>query len=165
MTLSEDNWGDAFSLDYLAVASIREDVNGHPQVFLLHGFDSAGDGIDDAWALRHYGVLTLSNPDADTSLEGFTIRDAYISNADPHNPQGSFAVEQIIPAGGLSELTIRLPGEWGRLYTVESAPSPGGPWNAETSLTDLPGTGEPLAIPVPTDDESRFFRVTVRLAP
>ena len=61
-------------------------------------------------------------------------------------------------------LALAWTGAVGRLYTVETSSTlQPAAWQPLPGSIDLPGTGAPLAVELPADAPSAFFRIKVRL--
>ena len=61
-------------------------------------------------------------------------------------------------------LALAWTGAAGRLYTVETSSTlQPAAWQPLPGSIDLPGTGAPLAVELPADAPSAFFRIKVRL--
>lgn len=71
----------------------------------------------------------------------------------------------LLPVAGKPDLfSLAWDSVAGRLYTVEATPTLAPPaWEPLPGLTDLPGTGAPLAVELPDGRTSLFFRLRVRL--
>lgn len=102
------------------------------------------DGIPDTWRLLNFGTVSneLSAADADPDGDGASNWEEYIAGT---NPLDGTSVFKFSPsaAPGVSGFALQWSSAVNKLYTLQSAPSLGGPWS--TIATNLAGNGQTLS--------------------
>lgn len=124
-----------------------------------------GDGIPGWWRHQHFGnglaVLPgssglLDDPDGD----GNPNRTEFLAGTSPLDPASRFHIASITRQGALSMLN--LPTVPGRLYQIQRAPSPNGPWTDAAPPVLATGATTTLTVaPDPVDAPAVFFRAKV----
>ena len=122
--------------------------------------DNDHDGLPDVWEDQN-GLSSLDASDAtrDPDHDGHTSLQEFIAGTDPNNPQSVLrAVVTIQPF----EAQVRFVTVVDKLYVVEAAPSPAGPWLPIT--TEFIGDGDTAVIFDSgfVANEQRFYRVRVQ---
>lgn len=123
----------------------------------------AGDGLDDAWQLLHFGVDNpLAAPSVDADQNGQDNRFEFLAGTIPTDPQSFFALEPSAPTG--SPFTLRLslvvPGTHYRLLRTTSLTSED-PWVEVTDFTvATPQTDFPVTDPEPPAGRA-FYRISL----
>jgi len=122
--------------------------------------DVDGDGIPDAWE-RVHGLPTNSRNDkADQDGDGRSDLEEYVAGTVPTHPESYFCVTHFasLESGAVSLSWEPVPS---RVYVVESADSPTGPW-IPISREILCGAGPAEWTELPSEDiRCRFYRVRV----
>ena len=133
-------------------------------------YDGDADGVPDAWELNHLGTTdrTALSVLAGT---GQTVRDAYITGADPAALQNESAMS--IEAGSADGFRLRLlplaafgPGYAGktRKYRVVTSTSlTPATWQAVPGYESISGDNIPIFIPVTASTGTRFYRAVIWL--
>jgi len=122
--------------------------------------DNDHDGLPDVWEDQN-GLSSLDAGDAtrDPDHDGHTSLQEFIAGTDPNDPQSVLrAVVTVQP----SEVQVRFLTVIDKLYVVEAAPAPGGPWQPISN--ELLGDGD-TAVVFDFDfvlNEQRFYRVRVQ---
>jgi hypothetical protein len=132
------------------------------------GTDTDHDGLPDEWEVL-YGLLPTDNGSL-SSLNGnlgdgdgdfMNQYQEYTGGTDPHDPFSYHAVwkySQNTSGAGF----ITVPTSTGRYYTVEYSSGPPATSWLPLGLTNLPGTGEPVAFIDTNAAQQRVYRVIVR---
>lgn len=102
----------------------------------------------------------ISGVSADPDGDGADNWSEFTAGTAPTNRLDFFRLESLTPAPDGCQVILR--SQPGRLYGLEtrSRLDSSSPWASVTN--DLPGTGDPLCIPVATPTSTHFFRATVR---
>ena len=125
--------------------------------------DVDADGIEDAWALQHFGhsPLSAAERDADADNDGLCNYGEFVAGTNPSDATSAFKVLSVTTAIG-GAVTLRFSGDDDKLYRI---------WESEdlkawtevstpNSVTQAPGirewTGSPVSLSVPG-----FYRVSV----
>lgn len=104
-------------------------------------------------------TLLVLDPAADYDRDGMTTADEETAGTSAADPAARFVV-----ALDAATQALAWQSAPGRLYTVEATPSlQPADWQPLPGLTDIPGTGETLTIPLPAGQPSLFLRLRVRL--
>ena len=126
----------------------------------------AGDGIDDAWQVRHFGLNNpLAAPNVDANGTGQTNLFKYLAGLNPLDPSSRFVLAAALVPGQSGARTLTFsPVYSGRTYTVQFTNSLTQPnW---TTLSNAPvsvsGTTETVTDPG-ANTTQRFYRVQVCL--
>ncbi len=115
------------------------------------------------WWLAAQGVTedfetAVTRPGAN----GLPLWQSYLAGLDPADPQ-SRPVLHLAPGPAPDQVTLAWATAPGRLYTLEQAPAPAGPFAPLPDAVDLPGTGAGLQHPVAVQPAaSAFFRLSIR---
>lgn len=122
--------------------------------------DTDGDGIPDWWMLGHFNHATgqegdLSHAGDDPDDDKFPNLSEYIPDTAPLDPLSFFVITGIAPG------EVSLPSVLGRLYRIEANTVTDSVWSVIVS--NQPGDGTPLTIPIPTDSTPRWYRARVKL--
>lgn len=130
-------------------------------VVTIHDGDSDSDGLPDDYETT-YGLNPglASDAQLDSDGDGYTNAQEFLMGTSPADR--SSTLNPILTLGG-GNVTVSFSSAVGRLYSVEFAASPAGPW---ALLQDnLAGTGSGLNVvdPGAASLPRRFYRVTVRL--
>ena len=114
--------------------------------------DTDGDGMDDDWERAHFGSLA-ANPAHDPDGDGVgNAVEAYLgTNPLSHDRP---LVSRLDPDG--ARLRLSFPAVGGARYRIETAASPGGPWEI---LGDASYRGDEGSWFVPSGGEPAFYRV------
>lgn len=126
----------------------------------------AGDGIDDAWQVRYFGLNNpLAGPDADADGTGQTNFFKYLTGLNPLEPGSRFVLAISTVSGQSTQKTLTFsPVYSGRTYTVQSTGSLTQPaWTTLANATvSVNGNTETVTDPNAAA-ASRFYRVQVSL--
>jgi hypothetical protein len=117
--------------------------------------DPAGNASE---ALR----LSLLVLDAlgDYDGDGMTTADEEIAGTSATQASDRFTVG--LTSGDANALSIAWPSVVGRTYTIETTATLLPPdWQPLVGYTDIPGTGAPLSVPLPSGADTQFFRLKV----
>ena len=144
------------------------DKFGEKSSWSASAYAGGSAGIGNAWTTWRAQQFTAeqlnspaSAPAADLDLDGALNYAEFITGTSPANANSNFAVQLAVS----SPAQIRFNAAAGREYTIDSANSPSGPWQA---LTVLPRTQQSGAVQVPVESnpsasKARFYRVRVNL--
>ncbi len=129
---------------------------GAAHVFTVTATDSGGNV--SAPLTRNVRVLSLTG---DEDMDGFPNGDEETAGTLANDPASRFTVAL---SSGPGTLALAWQSVSGRRYTVEATPTLLPPdWQPLPGHTDIPGTGAPFSIDLPSDQPSCFFRIRVRL--
>ena len=104
---------------------------------------SLGDGIPDAWRLRHFGSVSnlLSAANADADGDGVSNLAEFLAGTDPNDAQSNFQMRaQRGTNASPHEIVIRFPTAFAKNYVLESSPSLFGT-NWTPVISNLAGDG------------------------
>ena len=124
--------------------------------------DADGDGLPDAWEMKHFGNLITATATSDTDGDGSS--DLAESEADtiPTDPDSRFRIVSQSHQPTLGTVNLAFTSTPSRLYQVEHSPDLGivETWTATSEGTITPSTGSVTsgAFSHPPGD-IRFFRV------
>jgi hypothetical protein len=123
----------------------------------------AGDGLNDAWQVRYFGVENpLAKPAEDPDEDHVSNSLEFVADTHPDDPASFFAITRI---HWLEGFTVWFESSADRVYTLYRTDDPAsGDWTAIPSQTDVPGTGgeRHLTDVTPTSSQA-FHRVEVRI--
>ena len=127
--------------------------------YCVTAYDSAGNASETL----SLSLLVL-DARSDYDRDGIANGDEEIAGTLATDARDRFTVV-IAPASGKAGLrSLSWPSAAGRRYTVEATPTLLPPaWQPLPAFTDIPGTGAPLAIDLPSNLSSQFFRLRVRI--
>lgn len=92
---------------------------------------------------------------------GLPLWQSYLAGLDPADPQ-SRPVLRLAPGPAPDTVTLAWATAPGRLYTLEQAPAPEGPFAPRADAVDLPGTGTELQHVAAVQPAPTFFRLSIR---
>ena len=123
----------------------------------------AGDGMDDAWQVRHFG---LGNPNAapgaDPDHDGVVNSLEFVADTIPTNALSRFVIERATNRAGINVLFQSSASRKYTLYYRTNLVS--GTWTNIPTQTDVTGSGGVSSLSDPaTPTTRRFYRVGVRL--
>ena len=123
----------------------------------LYKPDTDEDGLSDADEHLIHGTSLLL---ADSDHDGSPDPDEVVAGTSPLDATSRFSAN-IMP-GSNGRLALEWFGVLGRSYSIESAPSPVGPWSQYSPFT-FPGNNAPWAIefPLSETEDKAFYRLTV----
>ena len=123
----------------------------------LYKPDTDEDGLLDADEHLIHGTSLLL---ADSDHDGSPDPDEVVAGTSPLDATSRFSAN-IMP-GSNGRLALEWFGVLGRSYSIESAPSPTGPWSQYSPFT-FPGNNAPWGIefPLSETEDKAFYRVTV----
>jgi hypothetical protein len=119
---------------------------------------SWGDGIPDAWRLKHFGALNnlLSAATADADGDGIPNFAEYRAGTDPNDPQSGLRLG--LPGLLSGGPRLRWPTAAGVSYVLEVAPALGSTnWTA--IATNILGDGRDVEFQAPPLGGPQFYRV------
>lgn len=120
---------------------------------------SLGDGIADAWRLRHFGAVgaVLAAADSDADGDGHNNLQEFKTGTNPNDSQ---SVLKALAGQADARFVVRWPSIAGKRYVIERAEALfGAPWQAVG--TGILGTGWEMGYedPEPVNGAPRFYRV------
>jgi hypothetical protein len=119
------------------------------------------DGIPDSWRLLYFGTVSnvLSAAGADPDGDGASNWQEYIAGTNPLDVASVFKfAPSALPAGGY--FTMQWPSVVNKIYTVQSSPSPAGPWT--TTASNIIGNSQTLQwTDANASTGARFYRALV----
>jgi hypothetical protein len=127
--------------------------------------DSNGDGIPDAWYLRH--GLNPADPDlanSDPDQDGLGTYEEWIADTHPTDPGSTLTLS----ISNHPPLSLHIQANPGRLYTLltrdafNDPSDPSATWQPVPGQIDLPGTGGSLLLQDTNGASTRYYRVLVR---
>lgn len=123
----------------------------------LHKPDTDEDGLSDADEHLIHGTSLLL---ADSDHDGSPDPDEVVAGTSPLDASSRFSAN-IMP-GSNGRLALEWFGVLGRSYSIESAPSPAGPWSQYSPFT-FPGNNAPWGVefPLSETEDKAFYRVTI----
>ncbi len=127
--------------------------------------DSDGNGLPDIWEMEHFGMIGV-DPHADPDGDGFTNLEEYIAGTDPLSAESCFTIT-ICRTNGDDGIDLAWTAAAGRLYSIETTASLTEPdWQVIPGLDQMAGVPPVNQLQLPTtQDDGRFYRIRVRLAP
>ena len=123
---------------------------------------TAYDPAGNASATLTLSLLVL-DACGDYDHDGMTTADEEIAGTSATDAHDRFTVS-MPPSGKTGIRSLSWPSVTGRRYTIEATPSLLPPaWQPLPAYTDIPGTGVPLTIDLPSNLSSQFFRLRARI--
>jgi len=120
--------------------------------------DMDGDGLVDAWEGHYWGGLALVNGTGDTDGDGLADWAEFGAGTDPRDPGSRLALQWSASARA-GEMTVGWSSRPGRFYSLQTCPTPNGPWTAVAS--HLTPSSPMNVCTVRTDGAQAFYRVRV----
>jgi len=122
--------------------------------------DTDQDGLPDTWEQTYFGNLSKT-PSGDEDGDGQTNGSEFLTGTDPTSGTSMFAATAV-PSPG-NKLLLTWPSVPGKIYRIESATSPAGPW---TSLATANAAAQPAASTSAEVDRSpsssaSFYRIAL----
>ena len=124
--------------------------------------DTDGDGIPDAWEIAYFGGPTNANATSDGDLDGQNNLSEFITDTIPNNGASLFklsGIDRSVP----DTLVQVQPSPPGRFHQLEFTTNLLSGTNWTSVGTSLAGDGGLLALPDPSADARRSYRVRVRM--
>jgi len=150
----EDDLPPAVQLDHI---SLNEDGLAHQISFSLGSFDQDGDGLLD---IDEVEFLNTSPYLRDSDHDGYDDLAEIIMGTDPTDPTDRFVMTTEIGIGEDPLMHIFWKSLRGRIYTVQEASTPTGPW---VPVREFPGNNAIQSFAVPINGPCGFLRLAVRL--
>lgn len=129
--------------------------------------DLDGDGLPDPWETQYFGNLNATA--ASLTLNGQTALQNYVAGTNPTNATSVFKVSLTSSGNTQTVAFATLPtqglGYEGRqrYYTLESSPTPTGPWQAVPGRSTILGAGQTVTYQATAPAAPLFFRGRVWL--
>jgi hypothetical protein len=126
--------------------------------------DGDGDGIPDWWMLDHFGHADPRESDRsraqdDADGDGQNNLAEYLAGTGPGNPASRFAVTGVVRQAG-GAFTITWSSVPGKVYQVQAALSPAGPYSPSGGVIQATGSSASYTDPQPSGSHG-FYRVAV----
>jgi BarA-like signal transduction histidine kinase len=155
-----DRWSDGIT------TATRQDVGGPTDLAVTATFRSAG-GVSVDWYTDHGLVPGNDQIWSDLDLrddfgKGMTLRDEFIADTDPDNPNSVFRIVAVEP--GIPFVIHFEPGSTSRNYTLQSAADLAiGSWTNVAGTGPRPGHGGVDTLTDSNPGPSSFYRILVEL--
>jgi hypothetical protein len=137
---------------------------GTPSPGTVTFVDSDGDGLPDWWenqnGLNPFDATGVNGANGDPDGDGFTNMQEYLAGTDPHNPQSNLRLD----ITGTAPLTFQFTAQAGHSYTIESAPTPAGPWTALRNI-GAQATTQTIPTTVLGTTNTIFYRMQTPMLP
>jgi len=119
--------------------------------------DTDGNGLPDWWELKHFGVLTGTNPNADPDHDGASNLFEYLTGMNPTNAVSCFHITRLTPGSPNKIFVYCAPGYF---YTLQQADNLALGWIVVSNQTRISPASEGV---LEMDDffggASGFYRV------
>ena len=155
-----DGWSDGFQ------TATRRDMGGPEDLSVLATFRSSG-GVSIDWYTTHgispgEGQTWTDLDHRDNFGKGMTLRDEYIADTDPADPNSVFRIVAVEPG---PPFRIHFePGSTRRLYTLQSTTDfLSESWTNVPGAAPRPGNGGVDNLDDTEPASSRFYRILVEL--
>lgn len=128
--------------------------------------DQDGDGIQDTWAMQHFGISPLlpgtstNNLDGDWDGDGLSNRNEFVLGFDPTDPSSGLYVQ--LEATGFGFLTLHFPYFPNRSHSISTSSNLSG-WT-DTFIEEFWFNADGKALwfdKITPDSEKRFYRLLV----
>ena len=124
----------------------------------------AGDGIDDAWQVRYFGLPPNANagPNVDFDRTGQTNLFKYIAGLDPLDNTSIFTLTiASVPGQPGQRNLIFTPIVIGRTYTVKFSPDLNVPWVTLTGTTQSDTGARRIVTDLGATQDQKFYHVEI----
>ena len=119
--------------------------------------DQDGDGLPDDWEVAHGTQPGVPDASADPDGDGHSNHQEFLAGTHPQLVGEVLRLAEVEHLG--AALRVRFPTHPDRLYTLETAPTPAGPWTANQTV---PGTGAVLTVEIVVPPENSRMVARVR---
>jgi rhamnogalacturonan endolyase len=122
--------------------------------------DSDQDGLADTWEQLHFGNLARNATD-DPDGDGQSNATEFLTGTNPANGASLFVATVV--SSGANKVMLAWPSVPGRIYRIESSPSPSGPWATESSVpaAESPAITTTREIDTPPASSAFFYRIAL----
>ena len=154
--------------DYYIVAGIRDGTgpsqwHTSPGTVVVNGMaDDDGDGMPNAWELRHFDGITNASRYADEDGDGFLNFREYIADTDPTNGQSFF---QILNISNAVSPRLYFDSSADRTYSLQFREDmTAGQWSSDPDQSGVPGSGDIDSLhDTNSPGRSRVYRIGVEI--
>jgi hypothetical protein len=125
------------------------------------------DGLPDTWEMLHFGNLNTSA--ATVNLNGQTALQNYVAGTTPGNSNNVFKLtsslsgsNRVVSFPATEAQGVGYEGKQ-RYYSLESSPSPTGPWVTVGAMANILGAGQTVTHQTTNQPAPAFYRGRVWL--
>lgn len=127
---------------------------------VLYLDDTDQDGLPDSWEQTHFGNL-FQTPAGDHDGDGQSNASELLTGTNPASGTSMFAATAV-PAPS-DKILLSWPSVPGRIYRIESAASPAGPWTTASSVPAAasPATSTSVEVDRSPSSGASFYRIAL----
>ena len=129
------------------------------------GADTDGDGIPDGWELYYgFNPRVASDAQADLDGDGQNNLQEFLAGTVPNDPRSVLRMSAVsrTTANGAPAVTLTWNSVANKVYLVQSAKGPAGPWTTVTTVPSADNGSTVATLNVPADAATFFYRVIVK---
>lgn len=127
--------------------------------------DSDANGLPDWWERLYFGSLTGTDPGIDPDHDGMTNLQEFLGGTDPASAQDRLRISALAKLGGGAGFVFTWSCVEGRIYQVQYAAAPDGPWQSSLPNSQVAAAAGQTSLSY-TDTSAvaapaRFYRVAI----